>query len=41
MKHEKNLEQSPDLDWLAGQPVQILDEKSKSRPCKNLDSLKG
>ena len=30
MKHEKNLEQCPYLDWLAGQPVQILDEKSKS-----------
>jgi hypothetical protein len=28
-----------DLDWLAGQPVQILDDKSKSWPCKNLDSL--
>jgi hypothetical protein len=38
-KHEKNLDLGPDLDWLAGQPVQILDEKSKSWPCKNMDSL--
>jgi len=38
MKHEKKLEHGPDLDWLA-QQVQILDEKSKSRPCKNLESL--
>ena len=36
---KKNLDLGPDLDWLAGQLVQILDEKSTSRPCKNLDSL--
>jgi hypothetical protein len=36
---KKNLEQAPDLEQLAGQPFQILDEKSKSRPCKTLASL--
>jgi hypothetical protein len=25
-----------DLEWLAGQPFQILDKKSKIRPCKNI-----
>jgi len=36
---KKNLEKEPDLERLASQPFQILDEKSKSRPCKNLASL--
>ncbi len=36
---KKNLEQAPDLEQLAGQPFQILDKKSKSRPCKTLASL--
>ena len=36
---KKYLDLGPDLDWLASQPVQILDEKSKSRACKNLDLL--
>jgi hypothetical protein len=36
---KKYLDLGPDLDWLAGQPVQILDEKSKSRACKYLDLL--
>jgi len=36
---KKKLEQALDLEWLVGQPFHILDEKKKSRPCKNLASL--
>jgi hypothetical protein len=37
---KKNLDLGPDLDWLwPASQSRFWDEKSKSRPCKNLDSL--